>query len=190
MASRVAIANLALTSLGADRIVSFTEDSENARRINAIFDYCLDDVLRSHPWNFAIQRQQLAKLVSVPAFGYSYEYLLPGDALRVIEVSDGVNLILDFKIENRKLLTDYDGIFIKYIGTITDPTQYTSQFVMVLSSRLAAELAYAITNNKATAEMSFQIYTQRLQVAKEADAQESDSTNVIDQDLWTIDKRS
>jgi hypothetical protein len=190
MASRVGIANLALTGLGADRIVSLDENSENARRVNAIFDLCLDDVLRAHPWNFAIQRQQLAKLTSVPVFGYAYEYLLPGDSLRVLEVSDGVNIRTDFKIENRKLLTDYDGVFIKYIGTITDPTQYTSQFIYVLSSRIAAELAYAITNNKATAELMFQVYTQRLQIAKEADAQESDSTYVIDEDLWTIDKRS
>jgi hypothetical protein len=190
MASRISIANLALTGLGADRIVSLNEDSENARRINAIFDLCLEDVLRSHPWNFAIQRQQLAKLLSVPAFGYSLEYLLPGDCLRVLEVNDGSCIRTDFKIENRKLLTDYDGVYIKFIGNVTDPTQYTSQFVYVLSSRIAAELAYAITNNKSTAEMAYQLYAQRLQTAKEADAQESDSTYVIDEDSWTIDKRS
>ena len=190
MASRIAIANLALTGLGADRIVSLDENTENARRINAIFELCLEDVLRSHPWNFAIQRQQLAKLSTTPAFGYELEYLLPGDCLRVLEVSDGTTIRTDFKIENRKLLTDYDGVFIKFIGKVTDPTQYTSQFVYVLASRLAAELAYAITNNKTTAEMAYKIYEQKLQIAKEADAQESDSTYVIDQDLWTIDQRS
>jgi hypothetical protein len=190
MASNVSIANLALTVLGADRITSLADSSENARRITAIYDACLEDVLRSHPWNFAIARQQLALLVSKPVFGYDYEFQLPGDCLRVIEVNDGTNLITDFKIEGRKLLCGQDSVSIKYIGNITDPNQYTSQFIFVFSSRLASELAYAITNNKATAELALQTYLSRLQTAKETDAQESDSVNVIDEDLWTIDKRS
>lgn len=189
MASRVAIANLALTALGADRIVSFDENSENARRVTAVYDYCLEDVLRAHPWNFAIQRQQLSRLTSTPTFGYDYEFQLPPDCLRVLDINDGSYLITDYKVENRKILCDYTDIYIKYIGRVTDPTQFTSQFIFVLSSRIQAELAYPITNNKSSSEMSYNLYQQRLQLAKQADAQESDSTNVIDQDLWTIDKR-
>ena len=189
MASNVSIANLALTVLGADRITSLADNNENARRITAIYDACLEDVLRAHPWNFAIVRQQLALLASTPAFGYDYEFQIPGDCLRVIEVNDGSSLITDFKVEGRKILCDYDSISIKYIANITDPNQYTSQFIFVFSTRLAAELAYAITNNKATAELITKLYMERLQMAKETDAQESDSVNVIDADVWTIEKR-
>lgn len=190
MSSKVSIANLALTILGADRITSLEDNLENARRITAIYDQCLEDVLRAHPWNFALVRQGLARLTTTPAFGYDYEYQLPGDCLRVIEVNDGTNIITDFKIEGRKLLTDNTEVKIKYIGNITDPNQYTSQFIFVFSSRLASEIAYAITNNKATAELLFNLYATRLQIAKETDAQESDSVNVIDDDLWTIEKRT
>lgn len=190
MASQVAICNLALTTLGADRITALSDNSENARRLTAIYDYCVEDVLRAHPWNFAITRQQLALLTSTPTFGYELEYQLPGNCLRVIEVNDGTNLITDFKIEGRKLLTDEDTVYVKYIGNVSDPNQFTSQFIFVLASRLAAEIAYAVTNNKATAEQMLELYQQRLQQAKETDAQESDSVNVIDQDLWTIDNRN
>jgi hypothetical protein len=189
MASPVSICNLALTNLGADRITALSDNSENARRLTAIYDACLEDVLRSHPWNFAIIRQQLALLSSTPVFGYEYEFQLPGDCLRVVEVSDGTNLITDFKIEGRKLLASNNSVSIKYIGNITDPNQYTSQFIFVFASRLAAEIAYAVTNNKATAELITNSYLTRLQLAKETDAQESDSVNVIDQDDWTINKR-
>ena len=190
MASRVAISNLALTVLGADRITSLDDNSENARRLTAVFDYCREDVLRAHPWNFAIIRAQLARLASTPAFGYDYEFQLPADCLRVIEVNDGTSLITDYKIEGRKVLCDNDTLYTKYIGDVIDPNQYTSQFISVLSSRLAAELAYAITNNKSTQELMMTIYLQRLQQAKEADAQESSSVNVIDEDEWTINKRN
>ena len=189
MASRVSIANIALTVLGADRITSLEDNNENARRINAIYDSCLEDVLRAHPWNFAIVRTTLALLATTPAFGYDYEFQLPADCLRVIEVSDGTTMITDFKVEGRKILCGDDSISIKYIANITDPNQYTSQFIFVFASRLAAEVAYAITNNKTTAEEMFNLYASRLQTAKETDAQESDSINVVDEDQWTIEKR-
>jgi len=190
MSSRVSIANLALTVLGADRITSLEDNSENARRLNAIYDYCVEDVLRAHPWNFAVIRAQLALLSSTPAFGYDYEYQLPTDCLRLLEINNGTTLLTEYKVEGRKVLCNYDTVYCKYIGNVTDPNQYTSQFLFVLSSRLASELAYAITNNKALAEEVTSLYLSRLQQAKETDAQESDSVNVIDEDLWTIDKRA
>jgi len=189
MASKVSISNIALTSLGADRITSLEDNNENARRLTALYDYCLEDILRAHPWNFAIIRQKLALLSTTPVFGYDYEFQLPGDCLRVIEINDGSSLITDYKVEGRKVLTDYEDINIKYIGRITDPNQYTSQFILVLSTRLAAEIAYAVTNNKSTAEQLWQLYTLRLQQAKEADAQESSEVNTVDSDVWTIEKR-
>jgi hypothetical protein len=189
MASQVGICNIALTSLGADRIIALSDNNENARRLTAIYDSCLDDVLRSHPWNFAIVRVGLVKLVSTPVFGYDYEYQLPTACLRLLEVSDGTNILTDYKVEGRKLLTNYTDIYIKYISTVGDPNQYTSQFIFVLAARLASELAYPITNNKSTAELSAQIYLSKLQTAKETDAQESDSTNVINADDWTINQR-
>jgi len=189
MASRVSIANMALTILGADRITSLEDNNENARRLTAIYDYCVEDVLRAHPWNFAITRQQLARLSSTPIFGYTYEFQLPGDCMRVIEVNNGSFVITNYKIEGRKILTDYDTLYIKYLGNVTDPNQYTSQFIMLLSTRLAAELAYAITNNKANAEHVASLYQERLRMAKATDAQESDSVNIVDEDLWTMEKR-
>jgi hypothetical protein len=180
---------MAMTILGADRITSLEDGSENARRLTAIYDECLEDVLRAHPWNFAIQRQSLARLSTTPAFGYDYEFQVPSDSLRVIEVNDGTNVITDFKIEGRKILTDHDSIKIKYIGNITDPNQYSSQFNFVLATRLAMELAYAITNNKSTMELIAELYQLRLQNAKETDAQESSSVNTLDEDYWDTQKR-
>ena len=103
MASKVSIANNALTELGADRIMSFTEDSDNARHINAIFDQCLDMMLQEHPWNFARYRQELAQGVETPDFDYDYQYTLPTNpyCLRVLRAEDDIN----FVIEGRKLLS-------------------------------------------------------------------------------------
>jgi len=189
VASKVGICNLALSTLGADRITALTENSENARRLTTVYDDILKDVLRAHPWNFAIARTTLGQLATTPAFDYDYEYQLPSDCLRVISASDGTNSITDYKIEGRKLLTNDTAVKIKYIISVTDPNQFTSQFIYVFCSRLAAEIAYAVTNNKSTAEQMFQLYLSRLDIAKQTDAQESSSVETQDEDLWTIEKR-
>jgi len=54
--SAVGVANIALSKIGAQRIVSMTEATENARLLNAIYGTIRDEVLRAHPWNFAIKR--------------------------------------------------------------------------------------------------------------------------------------
>ncbi len=191
MASRVSIANIAMTILGADRITSLEDNAENARRLTAIYDACREEVLRAHPWNFALIRTQLSRLSSTPVFGFDYEFQLPSDCLRVVQVNNGADVLSDddFKIEGRKLLSDEDTIYIKYIGNITDSNQYTSQFIYLFATRLAAELAYAITNNKSTMELVAQLYADRLETAKAHDSQESSSAYVEDEDLWTTENR-
>ena len=191
--SQTEICNIALNMLGADRITAITDESANARRLNDIYEEVLFDVLREHPWNFAIQRAQLARLGSNPLFEYDCQFQLPNDCLRVISASDSSGYAItdnDYKIEGRALLCDETTIYIKYIAKITDPTQYDTQFIYLFATRLAAETAYAITNNKATADLLMQLYTARLEKAKASDAQESSSIETQDLDLWTIEDRS
>ena len=190
MASQVSIVNMALSMLGADRITALTDNTENARRMNAIYDETLKDLLRMHPWNFAIGRASLAKLSTAPLFEYDCMYQLPPDCLRVISVNDGSNIIEDFKIEGRQLITDETTVYIKYIKEVGDPNELDANFRNLFSARLAADLGYAITNNKATAEQAYALYEKKLEFAKQADSQESFSTEEIDKDLWTIDQRS
>ena len=58
------IANLALVRIGAERITSLTDGSRNANEINAVFTLIRDEVLRSHPWNFAIRVADLVQHVA------------------------------------------------------------------------------------------------------------------------------
>ena len=51
MASKVEIANRALQKLGAKRIASLSEDSRNARAINAAYDTLREAELRAHTWS-------------------------------------------------------------------------------------------------------------------------------------------
>ena len=99
MASVVQICNSALNQLGAASITSLTDNSKNARLCNERYATVRDAVFRSHPWNSLIKRQQLAQDTATPAYGFSYQFTLPSDCLRLLNL-DAYNS--DHKVEEEK----------------------------------------------------------------------------------------
>ena len=185
MASKVDIANFALNIIGATTISSLTENVKAATVINQRFDSVRDAVFRAHPWNSLITRASLSQDSSAPAFGYTYQYILPTDpaCLRVLEFSNGtLTYPMDnmqnsdglpvFVIESKKLLTNEGTAKIKYIAQVTDTTQYDSSLIETLSSRLAHEICYAITGSTSLTNTTYQLYQEKLKEARFVDATE------------------
>ena len=185
MASKVDIANFALNSIGASTISSLSENTKAAIVINQRFDSVRDSVFRSHPWNSLITRATLSQDSSAPNFGYTYQYVLPTDpyCLRVLEFSNGtLTYPMDnmtstdgspvFVIEGRKLLTNEGTVKIKYVGQVTDTTQYDSSLIDTLAARLAHEVCYAITGSTSLTNTTYSLYQEKLKEARFVDATE------------------
>ena len=169
LASEVNVANLALTDLGADRILALTEDSENARKVNAIFDLVRDAELRSHPWNFAIERRNFNKTTNTPLFGFDAEFQIPGDVIRILTPE---NRKADmFVREGDKVLANDDSFKARCIIRITDPTKWDETFVTCFAARLSAELAYSITDSRTLAADKAEVYKEKKRIATGVDAQ-------------------
>jgi len=113
MASTVDICNGALNQLGASTIISLTEDSKNARLCNARYTQVRDSLFRSHPWNCLQKRVQLASDTATPAWGFSYQFTLPADCLRVLRIEDYDS---DYKIEGRKIVSNVPTMKVLYIS--------------------------------------------------------------------------
>ncbi len=177
MATEVSICANALRRLGDDPITSLTDDTERARLCNAFYAPARDLVLRAHPWNFAITRATLAQLSDTPAFEYSYQYALPTSplCLRVLqmEFQDYIYKIEHLEGQGRVLLTDESPARILYIAQITDPTLFDALFVDTLTARLAADLAYPVTNSAKLQEQMEVLYIRKLKEARAIDGQES-----------------
>jgi|TARA_R100000149_G_scaffold16046_3_gene5973 hypothetical protein len=173
MASVVDICNSALNMLGGNTIISLTETSKNARLCNQRYELVRDAVFREHPWNCLQKRVELAQDTVAPSFEFSSAYTLPADCLRVLR-SENSNFSNNerFRIEGRKLLTDESSIKILYVAAITDTTQYDASLIETLSARLAAELAYPITQSSSLMDRMFSLYQQKLKDARFADATE------------------
>ena len=194
MPSAVDISNAALNTLGATNITSLTEDSWAGRLINQRYELVRDAVFRSHNWNSLIKRADLAQNAVAPAFGYTYQYTLPTDCLRVLEFSNGTlmypqdNMTSNsggpvYVIEGRELLSDEGTVLIKYIARIEDPNQYDTLLIDTLAARLAMEICYAITGSNAMISTTKALYDEKIKEARFVDATEGAAAKFEASDL-------
>ena len=179
--SVVQIVNNALVKLGANAILSLTEDSEAARAANLIYEQIRDAVLRDHVWNFAKKRIELAKDSDTPAFEFSFQYTLPSDCLRVLQMED---LDMIYKIESGKLLTDESPAKILYVSRVEDVNLFDSMFVEALSARISAELAVTLAESNSLYQNMMEMYQRKILDARSMDAQESGGQDEIVADTW------
>ena len=174
MASVVQICNSALNQLGASSITALTEDSKNARICNERYETIRDAVYRSHPWNCLFKRVQLAQDTDTPAWGFTYQYTLPSDCLRVLQIKDYNS---DYKIEGRKLLIDESDVYLIYLAIETDVNQLDILLRETISAGLAQDIAYAITSNLQVTKLMAEKYQAKLSEARHTDASEGYNTN-------------
>lgn len=180
MSSVTDICNQALSKVGDELISCLTDSSKQARYCRMLYQPTRDAVLRAHPWNFAIERAELAQLSAVPAYEYTYQYKLPTDCLRVLQMED-VDMV--FKIEGGKLLADEGTAKIKYIKRVTDSALFDSLFIAALSARLAAEMAVPLADSKTLAETMWELYLNKIGEARGIDAQEG-TPDDVPADTW------
>lgn len=168
-ASETEIANSALSKLGTKRILSLNEDTREARLLKEQFAKIRDDLLRSHPWNFAIARANLAAITTAPAFGFEKAFQLPTDCLRVLETDDDTT---EWQREEDKILSNSSTMAIKYVKRITDVGQWDANFCEVMALSLAEDISYAITQNAALKDRLAATLDRKLRTARSFDGQE------------------
>lgn len=173
--SEVAICNSALLKLGSARITSLSDTSAQAVFMNEQYSKIRDDLLSSHPWNFAIKRVEVAQDVTAPAYGWAYRYVIPIDVLRILWIGQGTEELHydEWTREEGYILTDLSTLKIKYIAQITDVSQFPAFFSEALSWRLAQDYAWAATSSASLVAVIERTAEKRLKEARSYDAQEN-----------------
>lgn len=188
MASVVDMCNSALNLLGASTISALTDDSKNARLCNQRYEPVRNRVFRSHAWNCLTKRVQLAKDSAAPVVEYSNQYTLPADCLRVLKIhtgsTDSIESSIDYKIEGKKVKTNEGTVYLVYIAIDTDPNNYDVYLQEAISHQLAADIAYAVTNNATLANNYMARADERLREARFIDATEN-SLGTIESNEFT-----
>nr|DAQ54373.1 MAG TPA: tail tubular protein [Caudoviricetes sp.] len=198
MASQVEIANRALTKIGEARILSLSDDVEAARVISSLWGVVRDSELRARNWNFSITRTTLAALASAPSWGYSYQYQLPSNCLRVLQAGEyfpGPSMS-DYRnsseavwqIEGGRILTDLGApLKIRYVARVEDTGVWDAAFNEVFACKLAIEVCERVTQSNTKREFAWEEYNRAISMAVRADAIENPPEPLPD-DSWMLSR--
>ena len=180
-ATDLSICNNALVQLGNEPLLNLTDTTKKAVRLCVQFyDQTVEEVLRAYNWNCATVRDTLTVDETAPEWGYNYRYALPADCLRVIGFSSAS---VNWKIENGYILADTDGGEISYIKLIT-AADMDALLRSAVSARLAAYLAFPLTNSATVAKAMFDLYKEKLADAHTMDAFENGTGEHLASDSW------
>lgn len=179
--SKTDICNLALDLLSAG-VVSNVDDPSNATEelLARHYDLCRRKVLRSHSWNFAIKRAVLAADSSDPVFGYTYQFTLPADFVRLLHVCGTEDQIVSpelYQVEGGKILisdtySDAGTLNIKYIYDIKTVSYFDPLFINLLAHELAMVIAYKVTDSNTNVQRVEQLRRDASALARAIDGQE------------------
>lgn len=192
--TKVQIANLALTFIGAKPITAFTDTTQESVKIGLVWEAARMAVLRAHNWKFAKRRITLTVESTITHHGWTYIWDYPSyvAAIRKIYVTpeeidpdpvdydvfsgtDEVMYIATNEVYNNSG-TNEAYAEVTYYGETTDEAklyaQYDSAFAVALAAQAAYLLAQPLTGKNSIKEDMLKLYNQVLNEAKLADSRE------------------
>ncbi len=184
MATEVQICNLALTSVGANTIVSLGDNTNEARLCTIYYPLYRDYLLRLHPWNFAQIRASLAQLSSGPAFGFDFAYQLPTDSCRVTETD--LSVTDEWRVEGKTLVCNQDAVNIVYTKLVVDSSQFDNLFTITLGLLLAWKLSKVLTGKQNFTKSLHEEYQEHLNIARTVDGMEGTPAVVYNSELIDV----
>lgn len=174
--SEVDICNLALAQLGGKfSITSLDDDTVGAHLCKANYAPLRDAVLEEMDWTFAIKEHVLAADPDKSLIGGYARYKLPAKVLRVLAVFTNSGKIEDWRVESRFVLTHTDTLFIRSLDSTNDTALFSQAFTQALAGRIAAELAMPLTNSTALSSSMWQLYAQKVALARTNDSLQGSS---------------
>jgi hypothetical protein len=199
MAGVVDIVNQALSALGEARITSLDDPGQAAGLARSLYESVRDTEISRYSWNFARDRIQLPLLKEAPIFGWSYQYQLPPDCLRVLEAGPWPLALTDdyimaenraWIIEGRNLLTNNGPpLNLVYLRRVEDPAFYPPAFVEVLAAKLAVRMCERLAGSNSKRELAAREYDLALKQAKRVDAIQLPPQRPADSEWMTARQR-
>jgi hypothetical protein len=185
----ISICSNALLMLGDAPISSFDEGGSptNIRRsqlVGNLWPQVRDHVLRAKPWNCCRKRVLLAPESATPAWGYTAQFVKPGDWLRTILVGyEGTHT--QFRDEGGRILCSTNALPLLYVFRNEVPATYDSLLVDVLTLAMAARMCYAITKSAAQQRNQVEMLREAWIRAGSVDGQDDGPEDIGSFDLLT-----
>lgn len=183
----IQIINRVYNLLGRDHQDSSVSD-EWGQIISDTIDAKLKIMLESNTWSFAIKFKELAQSTSTTNPAFKYQYPLPIDCFKVLEVynsytQDGIVSISNpiehylYEILGNNLFSDTDSILVKYkVGDISI-SELPQSFIDSLAYLSSSELAINLLENSQLSQMFLFSYEKYKSIARSNDIQNGRGRN-------------
>lgn len=178
----VSICSNASLLLGGNPINSLSENSDRARLASNLFPFVRDYCLRRHPWNCAVRRVILAPDAATPPFDWDFQFTLPADYMRALSVGLA-GCEVEYKIEERKLKSNDNPCYLRYIFKNTVPSTWDDMLVWGVTMSMKACMAYPITQSASLEQVVETALKDVLKQARSVDGQDETPETMGDSPL-------
>lgn len=186
--SKTSVANKALTLCGAAPITNITDDTNNARIMNRVYEIARLSILGEAPWTFALTRATLSvSAVTLPfsAPDENYVYVRPSTVVKIFEVSDQRAI---WREEGDFIISDTQSLGIRYVYDHDDPSKYPGYFAEAFIDKLCSDICFVILNSASKAQAFLEKYRKvSLPDAMSSNAQLGTPNTPLD-DEWLLSK--
>lgn len=175
MATKIQVYRLAAAAVGSGtQITDPADDITIARSITGVWDLSRRAAIREGSWNFAMFRDRPAALSATPEFGFDYQFALPANTLRLIEVQVAGIQLVDYQLEAGKILCDESGpIDVRCLVDVTEPASWDDLFAATFAKRIAWEIGTKIAGSAFDKAKVWQDYQDGLRASRRVDAMEN-----------------
>lgn len=188
--SKTALVNKALTLCGAAPIINITDETNNARVVNRVYEIARQSILTECAWTFALTRTTLSLSADTMAWSYAnetYIYVRPSNALRIVDVSDSD---AQWREEGDYIISDTNNLGIKYVYDHDDPAKYRPKFLEAFIDKLCADISFMILNSAPKAEAFFAKYEKITLPKAMAENSQTGLQQIMKDDEWERAKLS
>lgn len=187
--TKIQIWNMTLDLLVEQPLSSVDDVTASAKLLGRNYEQQRDYLLERYLWKFALTRESIAADGTAPSWGWSYRYLIPTNALRIIPptVDGSWNARpIPYEQESGYLLCNMVGpLKLRYINRITNEGLFSNGFCELLSIRLAIRCAHFLTGKTSLVERLQGFYRETAAEVKEAEAVQVAGGAIYDDDILT-----
>lgn len=175
----VDVVNLALDTLGAERISNLLDPSRFGKAANLAFPVAANEVMKAHNWGFMFTRIRPDQALDENLTGFEYSYYLPADYVSMINFVDGQEYTIENGIVYTNVGPSADGSPIMTYISRAGVTTWPYEFCYLVALFMAYMMAAVVGMDEKTP-----LLRQRYQAALADTVARTDNVQKRDTTLW------
>ena len=190
MVSETSICNQALLWLGSKAITSLADDSKEARWMKNNYPFIRDALIEERMWSFAMFRAE-STVTDRDEWDSMYVHPMGQEWISVFRCYRSISENRmqpdpSYRLEGRNVLSKYGTVYLWGVKRVSDTGIFSPMFVLALATRIAADAAIPLTENRQLQVDMWGLYQDKLAAAAVRDGQQGANDEITQRRLTGI----